>query len=136
MIRIISGVYGYLDENGVVKPKTEKDEPFELTEEQEARLVGLKVAEYVTAADGESEQQENEQENDRWTLTPEQLKELKKDDLKKLAEDIGIDTKNLTTKVKLIEAITAVEVEPGPSEGDKGDEEDAPPTFDPAEAVQ
>ena len=51
MIRIIKGTYGYMDEKtGIVRPKTEKDEPFKLTPEQEERLVGLGVAEYVGKA--------------------------------------------------------------------------------------
>ena len=47
MIHIIRGVYGYLDKDGIVRTKTEKDAPFELLPEQEARLVRLGVAEYV-----------------------------------------------------------------------------------------
>lgn len=139
MIKIISGVYGYLDKNGCVKPKTEKDGPFELTKEQEARLVGLGVAKYVSAPG-------NEPETDEFGgyLDPEQLGELTNAQLKELAEDMGIDTKKLTTKAKLIEAITAAKVTPGPAEGDadEGTEDDGEddgeqaPTFDATEAVQ
>ena len=50
MIKIIKGVYGHMV-NGTVKPKTTEDEPFELTPEQETRLVSRGVAVYV----GESE---------------------------------------------------------------------------------
>ncbi len=135
MIKIISGVYGYLDKNGCVKPKTEKDDPFELTKEQEARLVGLGVAEYVSAPG-------NEPETDEFGgyLDPEQLGELTNAQLKELAEEMGIDTKKLTTKAKLIEAITAANVAPGPAEGEDGegteDNGEPLPDFDPAEAVQ
>lgn len=48
MIKIIQGTYGYIDENGIVKPKTAKDAPFELEDKsREAELVALGVAEYV-----------------------------------------------------------------------------------------
>lgn len=48
MIKIIQGTYGYVDENGIVKPKTAKDAPFELEDKsREAELVALGVAEYV-----------------------------------------------------------------------------------------
>lgn len=49
MIRIISGVYGHYIGNRVV-PKDSSSEPFELTPEQEARLVNLGVAEYISDA--------------------------------------------------------------------------------------
>lgn len=138
MIKIIQGTYGYLDENGVVKPKTEKDRPFSLTKEQEARLVRLGVAEYVNGSTDVPEQ-EPDQDPETGHLDPEQLGELTNAQLKEMAEQMGIDTKKLTTKAKLIEAITAVEVIPGPAEDGVEDPEDdgeQAPTFDAAEAVQ
>lgn len=139
MIKIIKGVYGYLDKNGCVKPKTEKDDPFELTAEQEARLVGLGVAEYVEtegAPIGFDEQPEGTA-----TLDPEQLEKLTNAKLKELAEDMGIDTSKLKTKAQLIEAITSVDVTPGPAEDDVEDEDaeddgEPLPDFDPTEAVE
>ena len=55
-----------------------------------------------------------------------------------MAEDMGIDTAKLKTKAQFIEAITAVDVVPGPDEGSEEMEDDgeAPPTFDAAEAVE
>ncbi|SCJ81334.1 Uncharacterised protein [uncultured Flavonifractor sp.] len=144
MIKIISGVYGYLDKNGCVKPKTEKDGPFQLTEEQEARLVGLGVAEYVHDPIGFDEQPpEGDADIEYAHLDPEQLWEMTNAQLKELAEEMGIDTKKLTTKAKLIEAITSVDVIPSHAndetgEGTEGDGEDDGeplPDFDPAEAV-
>lgn len=136
MIKIISGVYGYLDKNGCVKPKTEKDGPFELTKEQEARLVGLGVAEYVETPKDHDQNDSGEPAH----LDPEQLGELTNAQLKELAEEMGIDTKKLTTKAKLIEAITAANVAPGPAEGEDGegteDDGEPLPDFDTAEAVQ
>ena len=45
-----------------------------------------------------------------------QLEEMKFDDLKKLAADMGIETAGLKKKADLVEAIAAVEVIPGPAE--------------------
>ena len=48
MIKIIRGYYGYKKGNSII-PKTINDEPFSCDKEEEARLVKLGVAEYVTA---------------------------------------------------------------------------------------
>lgn len=136
MIRIIKGVYGYLDENGMVKPKTEKDAPFELTREQEERLVGLGVAVYVEGETSEGiptdEPTQGVEEEELAHLDPDQLEELTNAKLKELAEDMGLETSKLRTKAQLIEAITAADVIPGPAEDD-GEEL---PSFDAAEAVE
>ena len=47
MIKISRGVYGFIDENGTVRPKTARDGAFSASEDEEARLVNLGVAEYV-----------------------------------------------------------------------------------------
>ena len=47
MIKIINGIYGYKQGNSII-PKTKKDEPFECDKAEEARLVQLGVAVYVT----------------------------------------------------------------------------------------
>ena len=139
MIKIIQGKYGYLDKNGIVKPKTAEDEPFELTAAEEARLVERNVAEYVNTPAKENGQ-ENGQDGGQMTghLDPEQLAEWTNAQLKDLAEEMGIDTKKLTTKAKLIEAIVSVEVTPGPVVDGEDIEDDGeqPPTFDAAEAVE
>lgn len=48
MIKIIRGYYGYKKGNSII-PKTVNDEPFSCDKAEEARLVKLGVAEYVTA---------------------------------------------------------------------------------------
>lgn len=53
MIKIIKGYYGYKKGNSII-PKTSKDAPFECDKAEEARLVKLGVAEYVTVADGDA----------------------------------------------------------------------------------
>lgn len=57
-------------------------------------------------------------------LDPDQLKELTNAELKAMAEDMDIDTAKLKTKAQLIEAITAVDVVPGPDEGGEEMEDD------------
>lgn len=133
MIKIIRGVYGH-QINGRVVPKDEKSAPFELTPEQEARLVGLGVAEYVEESASPIGFDEQPEEIDETVahFDPEQLQELTNAKLKELAEDMGLETGKLKTKAQLIEAITAVDVELGTDEDD-GDE---PPAFDPTEAVE
>ena len=59
-------------------------------------------------------------------LDKEQLESMKFDDLKKLAEDMGIDTKGLKKKAELVEAISAVEVIPGEGENEVDYGEDEP----------
>ena len=51
---------------------------------------------------------------------------MKFDDLKRLAEDMGIDTKGLKKKAELVEAISAVEVIPGEEENEVDYGEDEP----------
>ena len=48
MIKIIKGYYGY-KQGGSIVPKSSVDGPFECDKAEEARLVKLGVAEYVTA---------------------------------------------------------------------------------------
>ena len=47
MIKISRGVYGFIDENGTVRPKTARDGAFSVSKDEKARLVNLGVAEYV-----------------------------------------------------------------------------------------
>lgn len=144
MIKIIQGVYGYVDKHGFVRPKDCNSEPFVTSPEQEERLVRLDVAEYVgepakVPAVGESAQVQIPKNDEAVAhLDPDQLKELTNAELKKMAEEMSIDTAKLKTKAQLIEAITAVDVAPGPDEDGEGVEDDgeAPPAFDAAEAVE
>lgn len=135
MIKIIKGTYGYRTERGIVKPKTAKDGPFSVSPEREAELVAMGVAEYAqtepqTEAKAEAQEAEAEQAQ-AGTLDPAQLKELTNAKLKELAEDMGIDTKDLRTKASLIGAIVSVDVEAGESV-----DEDEIPKFDAASAVK
>ena len=144
MIKIVKGVYGYVDKHGFVRPKDCNSEPFVTSPEQEARLVKLGVAEYVgepekvSAVNEPAQVQSSEISEEVSHLDPDQLKELTNAELKKMAEEMSIDTSKLKTKAQLIEAITAVDVVPGSDEDSEGVEDDgeAPPAFDAAEAVE
>ena len=134
MIHIIRGVYGYLDKDGIVRTKTEKDAPFELLPEQEARLVRLGVAEYVgnvksapveeTAAASDTE----EAPTDRLSLADLSVKELRE-----IGKEYGISFKVGISKAEMVAAIQKAEAEAELDEPEDGEEA---PVFDASEAVQ
>lgn len=125
MIRITSGTVR--TSQGL---KTSKDKPFALPPEEEQRFIDRKVAARVyaeTPAEGvatppvapegdgvgvnsSEEKPGTEGEETAGNLDVEQLKKMKLDDLKQLAEDMGIDTTGLRTKDDYAKAIAAVEV--------------------------
>lgn len=135
MIKIIKGVYGYLDEHGTVKPKTEQDGPFELSPEKEARLVGLGVAVYV---DGGSTALPDGVE-----MVPDYNAGMKADELRAIAKKyMGLTFKVGTSKAEMVEAMDK-HIEDHTVEGDDFNDTpeemengEAPPSFDPAEAVE
>lgn len=120
MIRLISGVYGA--EDGMKRPK---DGPFSLTDNEEARLVGRGVAEYVF---------------DRTTLPAapsraESVNAIRYDEgmtmkqLRGIADYLGLDTSKLRSKrdvVKLLDAhfASAGTGEEPPEEEDEPTEEE------------
>ncbi len=148
MIKIVRGVYGFLDANGIVRPKTEADEPFELLPEQEARLVRLGVAEYVGNTEGEQEPEdstqeeieqeefEGEQEPIGFDETPPEiipLSDLNAKELREMGKEYGLTFKVGTTKDDMVKAIEAAQAEIDTAE----DEDSEPvPVFDASEAVQ
>lgn len=126
-VKIIEGVYGYRNAHGMVRPK-HIGETVDLPKAEAARLVALGVAEYVaaeTVATDPAPQEAGEQcdtmadnENSAnsdgeivGNLDPEQLKDLKMEELKDLATGMGVDTKGLNSKAKLIDAICKVTVQ-------------------------
>lgn len=137
MIKIIKGIYGYMDKRGIVRPKTEHDDPFELTEEQEERLVKLGIAVYV---DGGRTALPDDVRG-----VPEYSAEMKADELREIAkEHMGLTFKVGTTKAEMVAemdkylAENTVDSE-DEAENDTGEAEDdgeQPPAFDPAEAVE
>lgn len=149
MIKIVQGVYGFLDENGIVRPKTEADEPFELTPEQEARLVNLGVAQYVGNVKDEQEPEETAPEDTEEVETEDEqepigfdevppveipLSDYSVKELREIGKEYGLTFKVGTTKDDMVKAIEAAEAE---LETDAEDEDSEPaPAFDASEAVQ
>lgn len=149
MIKIVQGVYGFLDKNGIVRPKTEADEPFELSPEQEARLVKLGVAEYVGVTEDEQEQEEaateeteeveteDEQEPIGFDETPAEellLSEMSVPELRKVGKEYGLTFKVGTAKADMVKAIEAAQAEVATDAED--DDGEPAPVFDASEAVQ
>lgn len=144
MIKIVRGVYGFLDADGIVRPKTEADEPFELAPEQEARLVNLGVAQYVGNVKDEQEQEEIAPEETEGEQDPIGFDEAPADErplsdysakeLREIGKDYGLTFKVGTTKADMVKAIEAAEAA---LNIDAEDEESEPaPVFDASEAVQ
>ena len=133
MIQIIRGVYGFLDKDGIVRPKTDADAPFELAPEQEERLVRLGVAEYVgkvnsaPVAEAESGVSTEEAPTDGISLADLSVKELRE-----IGKEYGLTFKVGISKAEMVAAIEEAEANVDAEEEDGEDT----PTFDPSEAVQ
>lgn len=137
-IKIIKGGCGivYKDTHGTARHalRTPEHGPFDCDDAQAARLVRLGVAEYVTtqqaAKEPENSSEEPEQtpgsEPEKTTghLDRVQLESMEYNELKKLAAEIGAAPTG-KKKADLIDAIAAVEVEPG-DEVDPDDEDELP----------
>ena len=128
MIRIVRGVYGYLDKDGIVRPKTEADAPFELTPEQEERLVRLGVAQYAGNVNFAQESEESAEE----VPTGERLlTDMSAKELRELGKDYGITFKVGMSKAEMVAAIEEAE-----NELDAVQDGEPAPVFDASEAVQ
>ncbi|MEG1491141.1 MAG: hypothetical protein RR394_02735 [Oscillospiraceae bacterium] len=132
MIKIIQGVYGHYTGRRV-EPKDKNSEPFELTSEEEARLVGQGVAVYV-----------DEPAKTAVLATEKSVDEMNNKELRSYGETLGLKFKPAMKNADIAEAIKAhlAEAEKTPAgdgtgEGQEGEGEQEPaPTFNPAEAVQ
>ena len=133
MIHIVRGVYGYLDKDGIVRPKTDADAPFELAPEQEERLVRLGVAEYVgkvnsaPVTEAEPGVSTEEAPTDGISLADLSVKELRE-----IGKEYGLTFKVGISKAEMVAAIEEAEANVDAEEEDGEDT----PTFDPSEAVQ
>lgn len=114
MIRIIAGVYGYR-ENGIITPKDKDSKPFSLNPEREAELVHLGIAEYIDI-DKVEEKKEPEQPDescdqkrdidyDEYHEKPEYDNEMKLEQLKKIANEHGIETRAMRSKAEVLHAL-------------------------------
>lgn len=128
LVEILCGGYGCRTKTGI--HTVMRGEQCEVSESEARRLIGLGVAKspYITdrgtastlaaapaTAEGNDTPTAETQQggSETATLAPDQLRSMTVANLKKLAADMGIDTKQLKTKDALIEAICAEEVIPG-----------------------
>lgn len=122
LVHIINGIYGYHISEAVVEPKTVKDAPFFVSDEEGERLIGLGVAELVTEAETAEvapvqptaeTSEETACKEDAPQTKPETLgysRNMKLDDLKKVAIDAGASktkVKKMRSKDEVISAIEA-----------------------------
>lgn len=105
-IRITRGMYGFVN-NGNVIEKTKSDPPFEVDDEEGKRLIALKVAKFVDVSektDGTvGSPEEDDAEGDFGHISKEDLENMSKEDLCRLAEKFGI--KKNGSKTDLVERL-------------------------------
>ncbi|WP_302346504.1 hypothetical protein [uncultured Alistipes sp.] len=111
MVKIIKGSYGHKKGSTIVPVYA--GETVELTEEQEARLVNLGVAEYV----GKPAQKQNSQnEGGTGDKIPGELPEynegMKLAELKEIAAKYGVDASEAKSKKEVIALIEAAQEQP------------------------
>ena len=149
MIKIIRGVYGHYvtDQNGKsrVVARDKHSDPFELTPEQEARLVSQGVARYVDNAEtgaapiGFDEQPPEPNELPEGVVgIPEYSEDMTVKELRDIGKLCGLTFKVGMTKKKMVDALDA-EIEGNMVDYDEvvngeANGEDAP-SFDATEAV-
>ena len=109
-IRIIRGMYGNR-ENGRIVEKNSDSPPFEVAEKEGQRLIGLGIAASVKERVAEEIEGPEEAEAMTGYLTREQLEDMKLEELRILAESLGL--KKNGSRTELIERIMeeAVEIE-------------------------
>ena len=133
MIKIIKGTYGCIDKNGIVQPKTSKDEPFTLSKEEEERLVKRGVAKYVEAAEKHVEGDELKELLDSvpgLDVVPEYNVDMKATELREIAKGLGLTFPVGTTKAEMVAEMDAV------IEENMADDDMEMPEFDPTEALE
>lgn len=125
MIQIVRGVYGHLDQFGIVRPKTAESAPFSLSPEQEERLVRIGVAKYVGHAAVTLPEEPAAEE-------AQALSELSVKELRELGKDYGLSFKVGISKAEMVSAIeeAQAELDAVPEDGESA------PVFDASEAVQ
>ena len=92
MIKIIKGVYGYRNKNGIIEPKTTESTAFSLTDAQEERLVKIGVAAYADEEGVAVAPVQQPLEDHIENAKKEILERMNFNDLKKLAKEKGITT--------------------------------------------
>lgn len=128
IVEILCGGYGCPTKTGV--HTVSRGERCEVSDAEAARLIGLGVAKCALSAPAAPETapaeapavaegndtpaaETSQNGSEAAHLDPDQLHDMTVANLKKLAADMGIDTKQLKTKDALIQAICAEDVVPG-----------------------
>lgn len=106
-IRILNTTFG-LVVDGIVKPKSPKDPPFDVDEKLGLRLVREGIAEAVDGTDrGEvqSESNDNDESAGDDFGIPQYSADTSKADLQSIANEYGIEVSAAATKQELIKAL-------------------------------
>lgn len=109
LIRIRNTTFG-LVVNGIVKPKSLKDPPFDVDEKLGLRLVREGIAEAVDGTErGEVQSESNDNDNDENAGDdfgiPQYSADTSKADLQSIANEYGIEVSAAATKQELIKAL-------------------------------
>ena len=131
MIRIIRGVYGHYV-NGTVQAKGVDSPPFAITPEKEERLVAQGVAVYVD--DVPTAREELPELPPDVTAISEYSIDMKPDELRAIAKQMGLTFKFGTSKADMVTAMDRF-VEDHMELDDMDDADVNAPMFDAAEAV-
>lgn len=136
MIKMIRGTFG-LPVNGIVVPKDKNSEPFNASEEQEARLVKRGFAVYVDSVEGADDSAPI-----GFDETPPQgeehnLDEMGAKELRAYGKELGLSFGVGITKATMIAAIREALAEGADdSEDEEFEDDEEAPEFDASEAVQ
>lgn len=108
-IRILNTTFGLVID-GIVKPKSPKDPPFDVDEKLGLRLVREGIAEAVDGAErGEVKPESNDNDNDESAGDnfgiPQYSTETSKADLHSIANEYGIEVSATATKQEIIKAL-------------------------------
>ena len=131
MIRIIRGVYGHYV-NGIVQAKGVDSPPFAITPEKEERLVAQGVAVYVD--DVPTAREELPELPPDVTAISEYSIDMKPDELRAIAKQMGLTFKFGTSKADMVTAMDRF-IEDHMELDDMDDADVNAPMFDAAEAV-
>lgn len=107
-IRIIRGMYGNR-ENGRIVEKNPDSPPFEVAEKEGQRLIDLGIATAVEERKEEAIEDPEEAETMTGYLTREQMEDMKLEELRIMAESLGL--KKNGSRTELIERIMEESVE-------------------------
>lgn len=110
-IRMVAGMFGS-EENGRIVVKTSEDCPFEVDQKTGERLIRMEVAVEVKEYPEEKKEDDPDEESGEHLqigrLDEEQLREMKVEDLRNLADEMGL--KKSGSKEELIDRISAENV--------------------------